>query len=87
MKIIKECGIEDFEAWSSAVDTKDKIIEAGMSEEFDSYIESSYPDGINETDLNDLLWFESDSILQELGISEDEEDEDEEETEEEEENE
>ena len=75
MKIIKEAGITDFEAWSGAIDTKETIIEAGKAEEFDELIEELYSDGIDETALNDLLWFESDWIFECLGITEDEEEE------------
>jgi hypothetical protein len=74
MKIISEKSIAEFEAWSGAINTKDQIIEAGKADEFDAYIEDLYPNGIDETTLNDILWFDCDSILQELGIEEDEED-------------
>ena len=41
-------------------------------------IEELYPNGIDGTELNDLLWFESDWIYETLGISEEEEEEEEE---------
>lgn len=69
----------NFEAWSGAKDTQKTIIAAGKDEEFDSMIEELYPDGLSETELNDILWFESDWIFETLGMSEEE---DEEETEE-----
>jgi hypothetical protein len=65
--------LDSFEAWSGAKNTKEAIINAGKSEEFDSLIEELYPDGLSETQLNDLLWFESDWIFESLGITEDEE--------------
>ena len=77
MKIFKEESISEFEAWSGAVDTKNRIIEADKENEFDQLIEELYPDGIDETQLNDILWFEDDWIFEQLGIS-DEEEEDEE---------
>ena len=46
-----------------------KIEEAGLLNELESALEDMYPEGINQTDLNDLLWFESDYILDMLGIS------------------
>jgi hypothetical protein len=82
MKIISEKSISDFEAWSGAVDTKNKIVEAYKENDFDSYIEDLYPDGIDETALNDLLWFDGDQILEDLGITEDEEEDEETEDEE-----
>ena len=38
-----------------------------------------YPDGIDETQLNDILWFDSELVYEMLGISEEEEEEEEEE--------
>ena len=65
----------DFDAWSGAEDTKETILNANKAEEFDSLIEELYPDGLSETNLNDLLWFESDWIFKQKGISEEEEEE------------
>ena len=76
MKVYSEMSIRDFEAWSGAVDTKDKIIANDKEEEFDALIEELYPDGIDETQLNDLLWFDDEWVLESLGIYEDEEEED-----------
>jgi len=71
MKIINETQtLENFDAWSGAKDTKKTILEAGKSEEFDQLIEELYPDGLTDTALNDLLWFDSEWIYENLGISE-----------------
>lgn len=59
--------------WSGAVSTYETIVEAGKEEEFESLIDELYPDGIDETQLNDILWFDDDWILEQLGLSEDEE--------------
>ena len=64
--------LADFEAWSGAKDTKETILEKGMGEEFDNLIEELYPDGLSETQLNDILWFEPEWIFEILGISEEE---------------
>lgn len=64
--------LADFEAWSGAKDTKETILEKGMGEEFDNLIEELYPDGLSETQLNDILWFEPEWIFETLGISEEE---------------
>ena len=68
MKISMEMSIREFEAWAGAVDTKKKIIKAGMEDEFNELIEELYPEGIDATQLNDILWFDSDWILEALGI-------------------
>jgi len=57
-----------FQAWSGAVDTQNTIIEAGKAEEFEQLIDELYPDGISDVGLNDLLWFESDWIYEQLGM-------------------
>ena len=53
--------------------TKETIINEGKAEQFDSLIDELYPDGITDTQLNDLLWFEEDWIFEMLGIEIDEE--------------
>ena len=58
-----------------AIDTKEKIIDAGKAEEFEALIEELFPNGIDETELNDLLWFDDDYILEALGITEEGEEE------------
>lgn len=64
--------LADFDAWSGAKDTKETILEADKGEEFDSMIEELYPEGLSETQLNDLLWFDSEWVFESLGISEEE---------------
>lgn len=75
MKIYTEKTLLDFEAWSGAIYTKDKIIEEGKEDEFEALIEELYPDGIDETGLNDLLWFEDKWIFEILGITDEEDEE------------
>ena len=50
-------SLDEFEAWGGAEETKSVICEAGKGEEFITALEDSYPNGISETDLNDLLWY------------------------------
>ena len=72
MKIFKEMSIKDFEAWAGAVETKKIIIDKGMAEAFDNLIEELYPEGIDETQLNDILWFDVDWLNEvlDLGLEE-----------------
>lgn len=72
MKTTNEITLKDFDAWSGAVDTKEKIIEEGKADDFDMLIEELYPLGIDETQLNDLLWFEEDWLYEQLNIDIDE---------------
>ena len=75
MKIYSETNLENFEAWSGAVDTLDRVREAGKCDELESILEDLYPDGMSETELNDLLWFEPETVFEWLGIEEEEEEE------------
>ena len=87
MKIYKDESLSNFEWWSGAVATADRIWEEQGSEGFDqleAILEDLYPDGIDETDLNDLLWFDADTVYEWLGIDDKEEDDDEDEDDEEE---
>lgn len=68
MKVYSDIGLLEFEPWSGAVATKDMIVEAGKCDEFDQLIEEIYPDGINETQLNDILWFEDEWLCEALGL-------------------
>ena len=77
MKVFKEMSISNFEAWSGAVETQRIIIENNKEAEFDYLIEECYPEGIDETHLNDLLWFEGEWIFETLGIADEEEEEEE----------
>ena len=70
MKIITETSLFNFDAWSGAVDTKERIINEGKEAEFEQLIDELYPDGLSNTELNDLLWFDDKWIYETLGITE-----------------
>lgn len=76
MKVFYELDLNTFEAWCGAVDTLDRIREEGKTDELEDILDELYPDGMSETELNDLLWFEPETVYEWLGISEDEEEED-----------
>lgn len=73
MKISYDLDLNMFEAWSGAVDTLDRIRDEGKVEALETILEDLYPDGMDETELNDLLWFEPDTVFGWLGIKTDEE--------------
>ena len=73
MKTINENQtLADFDAWSGAKDTKQTSLNNNKGDEFDALIEELYPDGLTETQLNDILWFDSDWLFESLDIKEDE---------------
>jgi len=67
MKIISEDKrLRDFDFWSGAKDTVDYL----TSDELDiieDMLEDAYPDGMTETQVNDLFWFDTDLIAEWLG--------------------
>ena len=77
LKLIMD--IVDYHPWSGAVDTFDKIQDADMVGALEDYLEEIYPEGLTVTELNDILWFDGDTVLRDLGLSDEEEDEDEDE--------
>ena len=66
--ITKTMDIYDFEPWSGAVDTYERIEREGKLDELDDILDEVYPDGIDETELNDLLWFEPETVYEWLGM-------------------
>lgn len=69
MKIYTETSLSDFEAWSGAEDTLETLREKGLCDDLEQILESEYPDGMEDSELNDFLWFEEDTIAQMLGFS------------------
>jgi hypothetical protein len=69
MKIVNDnLSLRNFEAWSGAKDTKQLILDNGKESDFEFMLEDLYPDGMTDTQLNDILWFEEDWICEMLGI-------------------
>lgn len=68
MTIKSDISLENFEAWSGGKSTLDRIINEGKCDELESMLEELYPDGMTDTELNDLLWFDSDTVFGWLGI-------------------
>lgn len=68
MKITYELDLNTFEAWSGGEDTLNRIIENGLVNEFEEILDECYPDGMSETQLNDILRFDSDWIYESLGL-------------------
>ena len=77
VKTINEYGKNDFynlydNSWSGARDTLEDIIKAEKEEEFMQYLDEVFCDSdeITDTKLNDFIWFERDTIYENLGLDE-----------------
>ena len=68
MTITYELDLNSFQAWSGAKETLERIQREGKCAELENVLEELYPDGMTETELNDLLWFDSESVYEWLGI-------------------
>lgn len=79
MKIYCDISLENFDYWSGAVDTAKRISEAGKWDDLEFILEDLYPDGMTDTQLNDLLWMDSETVYEWLGISDEDDEEDDEE--------
>lgn len=77
LKVI--CDLDHYKPWSGAVDTWNQIQDAGLVEDFEAAMADMYPDGIEMGQLNDFLWFESETALSMVGLGYDDEEEDNEE--------
>ena len=68
MKITSEMSLKNFKAWSGAKDTLNKLIELDKCDELEFILDDLYPDGLSDTQLNDILWFEDEWIYETLEI-------------------
>lgn len=66
MKIYCEKSLSDFEFWSGAKD-RTKFLTIEDFDTIETLLEDLYPDGMSETQINDLFWFEEDTIAEWLG--------------------
>ena len=60
----------NYEPWGNAERVYGIIKEAGKLGALEQLIDEMYPEGVNETELNDILTFESDWVADMLGIPE-----------------
>ena len=73
MKVVSEINFYDFEAWSGGADTMNTLLccldhcEMDALEEQILDVIDPEREGITDTQLNDFLWFETDTIAQLLG--------------------
>jgi len=71
MKIYREENLSDFEFWSGATQISEKLTNKEF-EQIECMLEELYPDGVDETDINDLFWHESETVASWIGTTEEE---------------
>ena len=77
VKTINEYGKNDFynlydNSWSGAKDTLDDIRNANLEDEFMDLLDTYFgtEEEVDDTELNDFIWFERDTIYEDLGLDE-----------------
>ena len=73
MKVYKEItSLYKFEPWSGAVDTYNKLIQAGKEEEVIDQLEHVFAgEDVSETEINNMLWFEPEECFKLVGLDKD----------------
>jgi hypothetical protein len=66
MKIYSENSLSNFEFWSSAKDNAAKLTIKEL-DQIESILEDSNPDGMSETEINDLFWFDFETVAEWIG--------------------
>lgn len=76
MKVVKEIYYgNDFyklkeNSWSGAIDTLNAIEKANFEQEFMELLDVTFEEEVDETKLNDFIWFDRDYIYEQLGLNE-----------------
>lgn len=69
MRIKTEKSLQHFQFWSGAKELAERLTWEELIE-IESQLEELYPNGLTETELNDLFWFDSEFICQLIGETE-----------------
>ena len=55
-------------AWGQAVEVLDEIYKAGMQNELMTYLEDIFNEGVDRTELNDLLAYDWEWVYSQIGM-------------------
>ena len=67
MIITTEKNLNNFEFWAGAKNLASKLTFTELTE-ITHQLEELHPDGMKETQINDLFWFEQDFICEIIGL-------------------
>ena len=67
MLVTQETKLKDFKFWCGG-DEKASLLTRQELDDLEGHIEELYPDGINETTLNDLFWYDFDWVCEQIGL-------------------
>ena len=66
MIIIKDINLQNFEFWSGAEELAEYLTTNELNQ-IGQQLEELYPDGLTETQINDLFWFDGEFICELIG--------------------
>ena len=66
MELVHDVPLRHFEFWSGAVSRANTLTLREL-DQVEMALEELYPDGMTDTQVNDIFWFEEDFIAQCLG--------------------
>lgn len=67
MKIYEEKSLRDFEFWSGAK-CRAEVLTPEELDQIEAIFEEIFPDGMSDTAINDVFWFEEDWVAEMLGF-------------------
>ena len=67
MRVFEEISLVNFQFWSGAKDNAKQLTYQEM-EELEFMLEDIFPDGCSDTQLNDLFWFDFETVCEWLGL-------------------
>lgn len=67
MKIYREENLSGFEFWSGARANAEEFTLEEL-DQIESELEAENPDGMDETEINDLMWFEPEYLASLIGL-------------------
>jgi hypothetical protein len=65
MKVNLEINLTNFEFWAGA---KNHSFTYNELQEIEFQLEDIYPDGMDETQINDIFWFEEEFLCELIGL-------------------
>lgn len=68
MKIYREESLSSFEFWSGAIANAEEFTLEELDRIGDE-LEVENPDGMDETEINDLMWFEPEHLASLIGLN------------------
>lgn len=66
--LYKEISIYDFEPWSGAVNTYERLERNNKLNDLEWLLPELFNGDVEETELNDLLWFEPNTVYELVGL-------------------